>query len=356
MKKWIKRLSLFVLVVLLACAGLAGYVWRVYLDSGLAREEVSIPSGEESLAGRLWLPDGPGPFPAVVILHGSSPSTRDQPALVMHANAFAKRGIAALVYDKHGFGESSGVHVRRDYRVFIADVHAALDYLKSRADIVPDSLGLAGNSESGWFLPQIALERDDIRFAYSRAGPAVSYIEVSAYQHREELRQSSGLEPEQIDEIIQLLIDRFQFYVDAAGDEALYRAQRAVIQERVDQCFQEYDPRHLPFSRNLLEWNEEVVERVAHCHAYDAEAYLRQNSGVPFLYVFGELDVNVPTEASVRILEDVRAATGQDISIHVYPGDDHTMNRMTRLLTGSYPADYFDRMLDFALGALEEEG
>jgi len=77
-----------------------------------------------------------------------------------------------------------------------------------------------------------------------------------------------------------------------------------------------------------------------------------QNPSVPFLYVFGEHDVNVPTRASVRVLEEVRAATGQEISIHVYPGDDHTLNRMTRILTGTYPAGYFDRMVDFALEAL----
>jgi len=56
-------LSLILLVVVFACAGIVGYVWRVYVDSGLATEECSIPAGEETLAGRLWLPDGPGRFP-----------------------------------------------------------------------------------------------------------------------------------------------------------------------------------------------------------------------------------------------------------------------------------------------------
>ena len=46
---------------------------------------------------------------------------------------------------------------------------------------------------------------------------------------------------------------------------------------------------------------------------------------------------------------------GQDISTHVYLGDDHTLMRMTRFLTGTYPAGYFDRMVDFALEALEAQ-
>ena len=355
MNKWLKRSLLALLVVTLASAGIAGYVWRVYVDSGLRTEEVRIPSGSETLAGRLWLPEGAGPFPAVVILHGSSPMTRDHPAFLVHANAFAKRGIAALSYDKGGFGESTGTYVSRDYRTFIADAHAALDYLKSRADITPGSLGLAGNSESGWFLPEIALDRADIRFVYSRVGPAVSYIQVAAYQQRESLRRAGRLEPDQIDEIIQLLSDRQQLFVRAAGDEALFRAEREAIQARIDRAFIKYEAADLPFSRNVLEWSDEAVARTAYCHGYDPEAFLRRNSGVPFLYVFGERDVNVPTEASVRVLEDVRAATGQEISIHVYPGDDHTLMRMTRVLTATYPADYFDRMVDFALEALGTE-
>ena len=77
-----------------------------------------------------------------------------------------------------------------------------------------------------------------------------------------------------------------------------------------------------------------------------------RDPGVPFLYVFGEHDINVPSEASVRVLEEVRTATGQDISVHVYPGDGHSLNRMTRILTATYPAGYFDRMVGFAWEAL----
>ncbi len=352
MLKWIRRLGLGLLVVLVAGAAGLGYVWRVYLDSGLPSEEVRIPANGETLAGTLWLPEGDGPFPAVVILHGSAPAVRSHPAVQMHANAFAKRGIAALVYDKHGFGESSGTYVHEDYHTFIADAHAALDYLKARPDVIPDALGLVGNSESGWFLPEIALARDDIRFAYSRVGPAVPYYQLADYQNRHRLRRTTELTPDQIDEIVELMNDLYQFYIDADGDAAFYHAERGALQERLNRAHDEYDPSSLPFGRTLVDWHEQRAARIAHCLSYDAKPFLMQNPGVPFLYVFGEHDVNVPTRASVRVLEEVRAATGQEISIHVYPGDDHTLNRMTRILTGTYPAGYFDRMVDFALEAL----
>jgi dienelactone hydrolase len=353
MMKWIRRLGLGLLVVLVAGAAVLGYVWRIYLDSGLPTEEVRIPANGETLAGTLWLPEGDGPFPALVILHGSAPAVRSQPAMQMHANAFAKRGIAALVYDKHGFGESSGTYVHEDYRTFIADAHAALDYLKARPDVIPDALGLVGNSESGWFLPEISLARNDIRFAYSRVGPAVPYYQVAEYQQRNRLRRTTGLTSDQIDEIIELMDDRYRFYIEADGDAAFYHAERGALQERVDRAYDEYDSTILPFGPTLSrDWHEQRAARIAHCLSYDPKPFLMQNPGVPFLYVFGEHDVNVPTKASVRVLEEVRAATGQEISIHVYPGDDHTLNRMTRILTATYPAGYFDRMVDFALEAL----
>ncbi len=353
MLKWIRRLGLGLLVVLVAGAATVGYVWRVYLDSGLPSEEVRIPASGETLAGTLLLPEGDGPFPAVVILHGSAPAVRSHPAVRMHANAFTKRGIAALVYDKHGFGESSGSYVHEDYRTFIADAHAALDYLKARPDVIPDAMGLVGNSESGWFLPEMSLARDDIRFAYSRVGSALPYNELAEYQQRLRLHSTTELTPDEIDEIIELMIDRYRFLIDAGEDAAFYRTEREAMQERVNRAHEKYDSAILPFAPTLAhEWNEQRAARIAHCLSYDPRPFLMQNPGVPFLYVFGELDVNVPTAASVRVLEEVCAVTGHEISTHVYPGDDHSLNRMTRILTATYPAGYFDRMVDFALEAL----
>ncbi|WP_039786173.1 acyl-CoA thioester hydrolase, partial [Actinoalloteichus spitiensis] len=69
-----------------------------------------------ALAGTLTLPAGPGPHPAVLLLHGSGPLDRDGntpklptnlgPAL---ASALAANGIATLRYDRRGAGRTPGV-------------------------------------------------------------------------------------------------------------------------------------------------------------------------------------------------------------------------------------------------------
>ena len=50
MWKWIKRLALGLLIVLVASAAIVGYIWRTYLDSGLSHEEVRIAANGETLA------------------------------------------------------------------------------------------------------------------------------------------------------------------------------------------------------------------------------------------------------------------------------------------------------------------
>ena len=61
------------------------------------------------LDGLLTLPDGTeGPFPAVVMVHGSGPSNKDERVLKLTpfkdlAEGLAKRGIASLRYDKRTF-------------------------------------------------------------------------------------------------------------------------------------------------------------------------------------------------------------------------------------------------------------
>ncbi len=76
-------------------------------------EEVSYVSGGVKLAGTLTVPQGPGPFPAVLLITGSGPQDRDaasyghQPFLVI-ADHLSRRGIAVLRVDDRGTGGSAG--------------------------------------------------------------------------------------------------------------------------------------------------------------------------------------------------------------------------------------------------------
>jgi len=75
-------------------------------------EEVRFQNGDITLAGTLLVPNRAGRHPGVVLIHGSGPAPRSgfYSFYLYHAEAFARNGIAALVYDKRGSGLSTGTY------------------------------------------------------------------------------------------------------------------------------------------------------------------------------------------------------------------------------------------------------
>jgi fermentation-respiration switch protein FrsA (DUF1100 family) len=69
-------------------------------------QEVRFHNGAVALAGSVLVPTGPGPHPGVVMAHGAGPQDREGYRPL--ADLFARHGIAALVYDKRGSGQSTG--------------------------------------------------------------------------------------------------------------------------------------------------------------------------------------------------------------------------------------------------------
>lgn len=90
-----------------------------------------------------------GPHPAVVFTHTFAPSTRNAARYL--ADHLARYGIASLVYDKRGVGESApGVDWRRvSLSDKAGDALAGVQLLKRRKDINPRQIGLYGHSQGG---------------------------------------------------------------------------------------------------------------------------------------------------------------------------------------------------------------
>ncbi|MDX1626149.1 MAG: alpha/beta hydrolase [Wenzhouxiangellaceae bacterium] len=144
--------------VALACALIAAYLSFL----SFTKEDMTIRNGDVSLAGTLYGPPTPGPHPAAVILHGSGPESRGQYAY--YARRLARAGIASLVFDKRGVGDSTGSLYGSDYHDYAADAAAAVEALRARPDIRPDRIGLIGFSEGEWTAPLAALRAGDIAF------------------------------------------------------------------------------------------------------------------------------------------------------------------------------------------------
>lgn len=104
--------------------------------------------GNISIGGWLFLPEGPGPHPAVTMCAGFGGTIHH--GLEPFAVAFAEAGFATLLHDHRGFGSSEG-QPRQDVDPWrqIADWRRAISYLEGRPEVDATRIGLWGTSYSG---------------------------------------------------------------------------------------------------------------------------------------------------------------------------------------------------------------
>jgi len=113
-----------------------------------APETVSIPSAGEQLEALLYLPDGDGPHPAVVMAGGwCYVKELAQPSF---AEVFRDAGFAALIFDYRYFGGSGGEPRRHiDPWGQIEDYRNAISWMARRDDVDEERIGAWGISYSG---------------------------------------------------------------------------------------------------------------------------------------------------------------------------------------------------------------
>ncbi|MFQ5752013.1 MAG: alpha/beta hydrolase family protein [bacterium] len=137
-------------------------------------EEIQFRNKEIILAGSLFLPVGAEPCPAILIIHGSGSGSRKEWTYNFWGYFFAQQGIAALIYDKRGTGESIGDLDRASFYDLADDAIAGVEYLKSRKEIAKEHIGLSGLSQGGWLAPLAASKTKDVSFLILNVAPAVS--------------------------------------------------------------------------------------------------------------------------------------------------------------------------------------
>jgi alpha-beta hydrolase superfamily lysophospholipase len=113
------------------------------------REDVTFPAGRDACAAWLYWParGATSVAPIVVMAHGLSGTRRDR--LGPFAERFAAAGLAALVFDHRGFGDSEGepdlFHPARQ----LDDWRAAIRFARSLPGIDPSRLATFGSSMGG---------------------------------------------------------------------------------------------------------------------------------------------------------------------------------------------------------------
>jgi dienelactone hydrolase len=126
--------------------------------------DVTVGEGEWKLPGTLTVPVGAGPFPAVVLVHGSGPNDRDETvggAKVFKdlAEGLASRGIVVLRYEKRTFQYRARIAAIKNYTVqdeTVEDAVNALAAVRAQAEVNGSRVFIIGHSLGGYVAPRIA--------------------------------------------------------------------------------------------------------------------------------------------------------------------------------------------------------
>jgi uncharacterized protein len=272
-------------------------------------EPVTWSNGDARLAGTLILPAGEGPFPAVVLTQMSSNAPRD--AYRLYAYFFGSHGIAALIYDRRGIGESKGDTEQSGMIELAQDVVEAVHALQKMPVIDGKRIGTWGHSQGGWIAPYAAAQSADVAFVISQSGPAVSAAEQEIYRVENNAR-GAGLTDAEVEAAVQYEQLLMNWVKTGEGRDQILAISRASAAERWARFVELRDslPEH-PSSRSLKFWHLDPAPELAKVR-------------VPILAIYGSRDSFVPVEKSVSILKQALAKAGnQQATITILPDAAH---------------------------------
>ncbi len=206
----------------------SGSVRPAYVDTAkFQSHQLSVVCGPYTLPGTLCVPVGGGPFPVVVLVHGSGPHDQDEtigPTKPFRdlAEGLATAGIASYRYQKRtqAYGEELAriqTSIGLEEEVF-EDALAAIALVRGRMQIDPARVFVLGHSLGGLLAPEIAARDGKLAGAILLAAPARPMGEVVT----EQLQYLSGLAASPaIKEATETLLRRFAQVQDGSlGDDA----------------------------------------------------------------------------------------------------------------------------------------
>lgn len=275
-----------------------------------AERTIDFAIGTLKLHGTILRPRGPGPFPGVILVHGSS--TPDRSDYRYFADAYARRGFVALIYDKRDTGgEHDGGTA--SIETLASDAVAAASALAAQPGI--KSVGYWGFSQGGWVAP-VAAARFPFAFVAVGSAPGTSYAEVTIFANDRRLARL-GYSP--ADRAAAAATERMlDDAVRGHGDPA--RVQAALDRAAATRWAAQTNlPRRIPDAAaraRYLRWID---------LDFDALPWWRRVTA-PVLIAYGTADENVPAELSAtRIAAALHAGGNASVSVHRYPGANHNL-------------------------------
>ncbi len=293
-------------------------------------EEVTFINKEAgiTLAGTFTYPKEGTGFPAVILVSGSGPQNRDEEVFghrpfLIWSDYLTRKGIAVLRYDDRGIGKSTGAFSGATTADFVTDAISAVKYLKTRKEIEPGKIGIAGHSEGGIIAPIAANKCKDVSFIILGAGTAVPGDEILLLQIKT-ISKLAGESEENIKRDYDL--NKMTFEILKSCNDSMEAAQKINI------LYQEYYS-SLPDSEKSKPGNTiTAIEQkkksfssnwMKYFIKYDPRTELEKLQ-VPVLALFAEKDIQVPPSQNKDEMEKaLQKSENINYKVVVLPGLNH---------------------------------
>ena len=268
-------------------------------------EDVHYPAGNVTLAGTLTLPEGQGPFPAVLLIPGSGLHDRDctlfgHKPFKLWADTLTRRGIAVLRVDDRGTGASSGDPTKITSATNAADARAGVAYLRSLPEIDPRRVGLLGHSEGGLIADMVAAADPEIAFIVLLAAPALPGDQIIEQQVGM-LARASGRTPEEVQEAVAKQAQILAI-VKGPDDESEARRRLMAVLIGPNLTATEREQAEAAIDALLSPWYRYFVRT-------DPRTYLARVR-CPVLAIDGQLDLQVASQPNLTEIQAILEKNG----------------------------------------------
>jgi len=348
-------------VILLAAFPIPSVQAQGVIAEPVARRDLVIDLGEGlTTDAQLTFPAvAEGPFPGVLLIHGSGAIDMDayfpafvtgtgKPARVFLqiAEYLSERGFAVLRYNKRGVGLNGtipdlDVYVNMTFQDLVQDAGEAVEVLRAQPEVDVADITLIGHSEGTWIAPRVAMEDPSIKNIVLMSAGAENLREIIYFQlvdrriyYAEDTLDSNHdgllsvqevyatadvenvyLSPLPPQNLIHNSTGEYEWYPDLDADADGYLNIHEELKPLTIQGFEAFTTAEYPGSKWLqshftLETNLAIIGNVS----------------ASILILQGEGDTQVPVEQAFLLEHRLTEIDHPDHTLITYPGLGHSFS------------------------------
>lgn len=280
---------------------------------------IAFESEGATLHGYIVTPSGGVATAGIVLIHGSgSDGAQDY---LSQAEAFARGGIAALVYDKRGWNRSGGDWRRRPFGLLASDAMAAAAALRREAGVPPHRVGYWGISQGGWVVAEAASRDPRTAFVIGVAATGVSPTSQELW-HKDQMMQALGYSPKARAIATHFWRMVFDFLVQVDAGTIALPADILPNERAAASVGLTYEP--------LAAWSKVRA---------------------PVLLLYGDRDLLEPARDSADMIGQALNAAGNPPQILFFPASSHAVTTRQTGLTfdwgEAFHLEYYPAMLEW---------